>query len=125
MKPIRKIIVLAFIAIAILAMFLPVATFHDNSANALTADIEKQEGKVKSAQDQLDRWINGGKKSEAEYPEEPLFATPRQAREAEEERQRREMARHRAQLRAWAASFNAAFEQRRREGAAGRGRDDG
>lgn len=66
MKPIRKIIVLAFIAIAILAMFLPVATFHDNSANALTADIEKQEGKVKSAQDQLDRWINGGKKSEAD-----------------------------------------------------------
>lgn len=72
----------------------------------------------------VDQALNG-KKSEAEYPEEPLFATPRQAREAEEERQRREMARHRAQLRAWAASFNAAFEQRRREGAAGRGRDDG
>ncbi len=66
MKPIRKIVVLAFIAIAILALFLPVASFHDNSANALSADIEKQEGKVKSAQDQLDRWIAGGKKSEAD-----------------------------------------------------------
>ena len=66
MKPIRKIIVLAFIAITILALFLPVATFHDNSSNALSADIEKQEGKVKSAQDQLDRWIAGGKKSESD-----------------------------------------------------------
>lgn len=66
MKPIRKIICLAFIAIAILSLFLPVATFHDNSSNALAADIVKQQGKVESAQTQLDRWIAGGKKSEAD-----------------------------------------------------------
>ena len=32
MKPIRKIICLAFIAIAILSLFLPVATFHDDDS---------------------------------------------------------------------------------------------
>ena len=66
MKQTRKIIYLIFMAIAILGMFLPIATFHDNSAASLSVDIEKQQGKVDSAQTQLDRWIAGGKKSEAE-----------------------------------------------------------
>ncbi len=66
MKPIRKIICLAFLAVAILGLFLPVASFHDNSSASLAADIEKQQGKVDSAQTQLQRWIDGGKKSEAD-----------------------------------------------------------
>ncbi len=66
MKLVRKIIVLAFIAVAIAGMFLPIAAFHDNSSNALAADIESQQRKVDSAQSQLDRWIAGGKKTEAE-----------------------------------------------------------
>ena len=66
MKKTRKIIFLVLMAITILAMFLPVASFNDNSSAALTEDIEKQQGKVDSAQTQLDRWIAGGKKSEAD-----------------------------------------------------------
>ena len=66
MKNTRKIIVLAFLAIAILGLFLPIATFNDNSAASLSGDIEKQQGKVDSAQTQLQRWIDGGKKSEAD-----------------------------------------------------------
>ncbi len=66
MKQTRKIICLAFLAIAILGMFLPIATFHDNTAAAMATDIEKQQSKVTSAQSQLDRWIAGGKKSEAD-----------------------------------------------------------
>lgn len=64
MKKTRKIVFLVFMAIAILGMFLPIATFHDNSAASLSTDIEKQQGKVDSAQTQLQRWIDGGKKSE-------------------------------------------------------------
>ncbi len=66
MKQTRKIIVLVFLAIAVIGMFLPIATFNENTASAMAADIEKQQGKVDSAQSQLDRWIAGGKKTEAE-----------------------------------------------------------
>ena len=66
MKQTRKIVFLVFIAIAIIGMFLPVASFHDNSSASLSEDIKKQEGKVDSAETQLKRWIDGGKKSEAD-----------------------------------------------------------
>ena len=66
MKKTRKIIFLVFMLIAIAAMFLPVANFHDDSSASIAADIEKQQGKVNSAQSQLDRWVAGGKKSEAD-----------------------------------------------------------
>ncbi len=66
MKKTRKIIVIVFLCIAIIGLFMPIATFHDNSSASIAADIEKQEGKVKSAADQLQRWIDGGKKSEAD-----------------------------------------------------------
>ena len=66
MSKVRKIVFLVFMAIAILGMFLPIATFHDDSSAALNADIEKQQGKVDSAETQLKRWIDGGKKSEAD-----------------------------------------------------------
>ena len=66
MKKTRKIIFLVFIAIAVIGMFLPIATFYDDSSASIAADIEKQQGKVDSAQTQLDRWIAGGKKSDAD-----------------------------------------------------------
>ena len=66
MKQVRKIICLAFLAVAILGLFLPIATFNENTAGALATDIEKQQGKVDSAATQLQRWIDGGKKSEAD-----------------------------------------------------------
>ena len=66
MKKTRKIIFLVFMLIALIGMFLPVASFNDNSANSMAADIEKQQSKVDSAQSQLDRWIAGGKKTEDE-----------------------------------------------------------
>ena len=66
MSKTRKIVFLVFMAIAILGMFLPIATFNDNSSASLSVDIEKQQGKVDSAETQLKRWIDGGKKSEAD-----------------------------------------------------------
>ena len=66
MKKTRKIIFLVFMALTIVAMFLPVASFNDNSSASMAADIEKQQGKVDSAATQLQRWIDGGKKSEAD-----------------------------------------------------------
>ena len=66
MKNARKIIFLVFIAIAVVGMFLPIATFNDNSSAAMETDIAKQRDKVDSAQKQLDRWIEGGKKTDAE-----------------------------------------------------------
>ncbi len=60
MKQTRKIIYLIFIGIAVLGMFLPIASFHDNSAASMDADIAKQQDKVDRAQAKLDRWIAGG-----------------------------------------------------------------
>ena len=66
MKKTGKIIFLVCMIATLLFMFLPVATFHDNSAASMSEDIAKQQDKVDSAQKQLDRWIEGGKKSEAD-----------------------------------------------------------
>ena len=66
MKPAKKTIVIALIVISLIAMFLPLATFHENTAGAANEEITKQQGKVESAQKQLDRWIAGGKKSESD-----------------------------------------------------------
>lgn len=66
MKKTGKIIFLVCMVLTLIAMFMPVAKFSDNSAASLTEDIAKQQEKVDSAQKQLDRWIDGGKKSEAD-----------------------------------------------------------
>ena len=66
MKSAKKIIFAVLMIITLLAMFLPIAQFPENTAGALTEDIEKQQGKVDSAATQLQRWIDGGKKSEAD-----------------------------------------------------------
>ena len=80
MKQTRKIIVLVFLAIAVIGMFLPVATFNDNSSAAMGEDIAKQQSKVDSAQSQLDRWIAGGKKTEAEIQKQKDKVAKEQAK---------------------------------------------
>ncbi|MBP5729281.1 MAG: hypothetical protein J6Y48_19605, partial [Clostridia bacterium] len=64
MKTRTKIIYAVLMVITLVAMFLPVAHFPENTAGALTEDIDKQQSKVESAEKQLQRWIDGGKKSE-------------------------------------------------------------
>ena len=66
MKPVKKIVFAVLIVITLVAMFIPIAEFPENTAGALSDEITKQQGKVESAQSQLDRWIAGGKKSEAD-----------------------------------------------------------
>ncbi len=80
MKPVRKIICLVFLAIAVLGMFLPIATFKNDPNASLDADIEKQQGKVDSAQTQLQRWIDGGKKSEDEIAKQRAKVEKEQAK---------------------------------------------
>ncbi|MBR2943417.1 MAG: carbohydrate ABC transporter permease, partial [Clostridia bacterium] len=43
-------------------MFMPIATFEDNSAAALQADIDKHTGRLESEQAKLQRYIDQGKK---------------------------------------------------------------
>ncbi len=64
MKLNKKIIFAVLMVITLIAMFLPVAQFPENTAGALSEDITKQQEKVDSAEKQLQRWIDGGKKSE-------------------------------------------------------------
>ena len=60
MKKTTKIICIALMLITVGLMFLPVASFHDNSAASLAADITKQEKRVQSEKDKLDRWKEAG-----------------------------------------------------------------
>ena len=64
MKKTAKILILALTLISLICMFLPIATFQDNSANSMAEDIAKQQDKVDRAQEKLDRWITEGKKSQ-------------------------------------------------------------
>ena len=80
MKKTRLIIFLVLMVVTVAAMFLPVATFFDDSSAAMSADIEKQQGKVDSAQTQLDRWIAGGKKSEADIQKQKDKVAKEQAK---------------------------------------------
>ena len=65
MKNKTKIISLVLIALTIACMFLPVATFHENSAGAMAEDIAKAQDKVDRAQAKLDRDTKSGKDEEA------------------------------------------------------------
>lgn len=61
MKKTKKIISLALILATIACMFLPIATFTENSAGALAGDIAKQHDKLDRAQAKLDRDTKSGK----------------------------------------------------------------
>lgn len=61
MKKTKKIVSLVLIAVTILFMFLPIASFHENAAGGMSADIEKQQGKVDRAVEAMERHKAGGK----------------------------------------------------------------
>ena len=64
MKTPAKIAALLLVALTLVCMFLPVATFKDDTAGSMQADIDKQTSRVSDAQAKLDRYISGGKKQE-------------------------------------------------------------
>lgn len=66
MKKVSYILVIALTLVSLLCMFMPIATFEDNSANSMQEDIAKAQDKVDRAQEKLDRWISEGKKSQAD-----------------------------------------------------------
>lgn len=61
MKKLQTILCALLLVLTVACMFLPIASFHDNSAAALDADIAKQQGRVESAQAKYDRDEKAGK----------------------------------------------------------------
>ena len=61
MKKLTKLICVLLLVIAAVAMFMPIATFEDNTAAALQEEIDKQTGRLESEQAKLQRYIDGGK----------------------------------------------------------------
>ena len=64
MKKLPMIVSLVLVLLTLVCMFVPVATFKDDTAGSMQADIDKQSGRVSDAQAKLDRYINGGKSQE-------------------------------------------------------------
>ena len=65
MKKTKKLISLVLLLATIVCMFLPIASFKENSAGALVADIQKQQDKLDRAQAKLDRDTKAGKDADA------------------------------------------------------------
>ena len=61
MKTKSRIAFIVLILLTLLCMFLPIASFEDNTAASIAADVEKQQGRVESEQAKLDRYVKGGK----------------------------------------------------------------
>ena len=61
MKQTRRIIYSLLLILTLVCMFLPLASFEDNTLDALIEDISTQEGKVKRAEDKVARYIDQGK----------------------------------------------------------------
>ena len=61
MKTKSRITFIVQILLTLLFMFLPIASFEDNTAASIAADVEKQQGRVESEQAKLDRYVKGGK----------------------------------------------------------------
>ena len=61
MKTKSRIAFIVLILLTLLCMFLPIASFEDNTASSIAADVEKQQGRVESEQAKLDRYVKGGK----------------------------------------------------------------
>ena len=62
MKKLQKYICLGLLLVTLASMFLPIATFKDDSAAAMQEDIDKQITKISEQEDKLARWIEAGKK---------------------------------------------------------------
>jgi len=52
--------------VTLVFMFIPICHFSDNSSSAMSADLAKQEKRVQEAEEKLQRWLDGGTKSESE-----------------------------------------------------------
>ncbi len=61
MKGVRKIVFSVLIILSLLCMFLPIATFQDNTLDSIMADITKQEDKLKRQEDKVTRYIEQNK----------------------------------------------------------------
>ena len=64
MKTKSRIAFIVLILLTLLCMFLPIASFEDNTAASIAADVEKQQGRVESEQAKLERYVKGGKDQE-------------------------------------------------------------
>ena len=79
MKKTRTLIAVILLLITAAAMFLPVATFEDNSADAMLADIDKQAGKVEREQAKWDRDNASGKKTQEQMDKQQAKIDKEQA----------------------------------------------
>ena len=61
MKQKNLIIYVVLILLSLACMFMPIATFEDNADASMAADIEKQQGRVESAEATLQRHIEAGR----------------------------------------------------------------
>ncbi len=61
MSNMRRTIYTLLLLVTLIGMFLPIATFEDNSAAALQEEVDKYVDRVASAQEKLDRYIKNGK----------------------------------------------------------------
>ncbi len=61
MKKTRTLVAVALLLCTLVLMFIPVATFEDNSAQAMLEDIAKQQGKVERETAKLQRDMDAGK----------------------------------------------------------------
>lgn len=64
MKTKSRIAFIVLILLTLLCMFLPIASFEDNTAASIAADVEKQQSRVESEQAKLERYVKGGKDQE-------------------------------------------------------------
>ncbi len=92
MKRARIIIFAVLMVITLATMFLPIATYKYDAAGALQPAIDKQQSNVNSAQKQLERWIEGGKKSESDIQKQRDKVDKEQAKLDELLNQQKELA---------------------------------
>ena len=67
MKKLATILSVILLLATVACMFLPIATFEDNTIFAILEDIEKQEGRVESAQAKYDRDFANPKKTQKDH----------------------------------------------------------
>ena len=67
MKKLSTILSVILLIATVALMFLPIATFEDNTADAMLEDIDKQQGRVESAQAKYDRDFANPKKTEKDH----------------------------------------------------------
>lgn len=79
MKKTRNLIAVILLLITAFLLFVPVATFEDNSADAMLEDIDKQAGKVEREQAKWDRDNASGKKTQEQMDKQQAKIDKEQA----------------------------------------------